>query len=108
MAVGDGIADLVGRRFGKHKWKRGGKKSLEGTAAFAVGAFASSMGILGWLKLFGSLDVSPPAVATRVAMVSVACALMELAPPSVVGDDNISVPLTAMVLGRVLFSGVSQ
>lgn len=108
MAVGDGVADLVGRRFGKHKWKKEGKKSLEGTAAFATGAFVSSMGILGWLNWFGCLDVSPPAVATRVAMVSVACALMELAPPSVVGDDNISVPLTAMVLGRVLFPSVGR
>lgn len=103
MAVGDGLADLVGRRYGKHKWRAGGTKSVEGTAAFAVSAFAASMALIGWFHCFGSLAVSPAAAAARVALVSVACAAVELAPSSSFGDDNLNVPVAALILGRLLF-----
>jgi len=36
MAVGDGLADIVGRRFGKVKWPFSRNKSLVGSAAFVV------------------------------------------------------------------------
>lgn len=104
LAVGDGFADLVGRRFGKHKWRKGGQKSIEGTIAFAVSAFASSLALIGWFHMFRILAVTPVAAAGRVAGISVACAAVELAPANVVGDDNIIVPVTAMVLGRLLFA----
>lgn len=59
MAVGDGMADLVGRRFGKHKWQKGGHKSIEGSAAFASGSFLASMGMIQWFHRFGMLSVRP-------------------------------------------------
>lgn len=104
MAVGDGLADLVGRRFGKHKWTKGGDKSVEGSAAFALGAFASSMALIAWFRTCGVLAASPASVASRVVGISVACAAVELAPASVVGDDNVNVPVTAIILGRLLFA----
>lgn len=103
MAVGDGLADLVGRRFGKHKWSKGGQKSVEGTAAFAVGAFASSMALLAWFHVMGVLATTPASVVKRVAGISLACAAVELVPANMAGDDNVNVPVTAMVLGRLLF-----
>merc|ERR1712019_203161 len=38
MAVGDGIADIFGRRFGKTKWSFAQSKSVEGSLAFLIGA----------------------------------------------------------------------
>jgi len=57
MAVGDGMADLVGRQFGKHKWRKGGEKSIEGSAAFASGSFLASMAMIQWFHRFGMLSV---------------------------------------------------
>ena len=103
MAVGDGMSDLIGRRFGSHKWRPGGKKSIEGSAAFASGAFAVSMSMIAWYHRAGVLPISPSESVTRVAGVSIACATVELLPKSIVGDDNISVPAVACLIGRLLF-----
>lgn len=37
------------------------------------------------------------------AVVSLACAAVELLPPQLVGDDNVSVPIAALVIGRFVF-----
>ena len=42
MAVGDGPADIVGRRFGRTPWPAVPDKTVEGSAAFVAGAFAAS------------------------------------------------------------------
>ncbi|CAN0246385.1 unnamed protein product, partial [Laminaria digitata] len=103
LAVGDGLADLVGRQIGRHKWKEGGSKSIEGTAAFASSSFLASMAMIAWFHHFGVLAVSPAEAAGRVAAVSAACAAVELLPPRLAGDDNFSVPVSALALGRWLF-----
>lgn len=42
MCGGDGLADIVGRRMGKHKWPHNKAKSVEGSfAMLAGGAFMS-------------------------------------------------------------------
>ena len=48
MAGGDGMADIVGRRFGKHKLPYNEKKSVEGSLAFIV--FGSLM-TLGYTRV---------------------------------------------------------
>ncbi|CAB1115908.1 unnamed protein product [Ectocarpus sp. CCAP 1310/34] len=103
MAVGDGMADLVGRQLGKHKWRKGGEKSVEGSAAFVSGSFLASVAMIQWFRHFGLLSVTPTEAAARAAAISFASAAVELFPPRLVGDDNISVPVTALVLGRLLF-----
>ncbi|CAM9912835.1 unnamed protein product [Pylaiella littoralis] len=102
MAVGDGMADLVGRKFGKHKWQKGGDKSIEGSAAFASGSFLASMVMIQWFHWFGMLPMKPAEAAAGAAVVSAACAAVELLPVRLVGDDNFSVPITALIVGRLL------
>ena len=49
------------------------------------------------------VQIKPAEAAVRTAVVSLACAAVELLPPRLAGDDNISVPITALVVGRLLF-----
>ncbi|MHA1978316.1 MAG: diacylglycerol/polyprenol kinase family protein [Candidatus Hodarchaeales archaeon] len=42
MAFGDGFANVIGSRFGKHRYKRFQNKSAEGFLAFLLAAFISS------------------------------------------------------------------
>lgn len=78
IAVGDPLAGVVGKRYGR---VRIGRKSLEGTLAFAVGA-----GGVGCALITAGLDV-PYGVALAGAG---AAALVELTPVPV--DDNLTVP----------------
>ena len=70
MAVGDGLADIVGRRFGTVKWPFAPDKSPAGSAAFVLGAFASSLGMVAYFHLFGYTpigDASPAPPPRRAA-----------------------------------------
>ena len=57
MAAGDGLADIVGRRWGTVKWPFSASKSYAGTAAFVAGAFVVSAAVLGLLSASGSMTL---------------------------------------------------
>ena len=84
IAVGDPLAGVVGKRYGRLKI---GSKSVEGTLAFAVGA-----GGVGCALIAAGLDV-PYWVALGGAGVG---ALVELLPSPV--DDNLTVPTMSGVV----------
>lgn len=87
MGFGDGLAALIGSRFGRHGYSFiGGKKSLEGTLTM----FAVSLTIL--------LVVYPEGPWYVSLLVAVFATLLENITP--LGFDNISVPLlSALALG---------
>ena len=100
MAAGDGMADIIGRRYGKNsfKWPFGdGQKSLVGTLAFSIFAFGLTLGICSWLIAMGTLPSSLifSELATRIFAISCICALVEVLP---FGDDNYTVPGSAALL----------
>jgi dolichol kinase len=80
VVVGDALAALVGRRYGKHRF---GAKSLEGSLACWAGCMA-----------MGSLFLPGRWLAITVA--STVATLVEALPLPV--DDNWSVPLVAAVV----------
>ncbi len=84
VMVGDGAAAVVGRRFGRTMWP-GGLKSVEGTAAFVVTAFAVGLAVVYW----------PGAGLTLAACAAgaVVGAIAEAVPVPV--NDNVRVPLVA-------------
>jgi len=103
MAAGDGMADIVGRRYGKngYKWPfSDGQKSLVGTVAFAVSAFALTLGMVSWLIATGALSSSLTfdIMLERILAISCICALVEVLP---VGDDNYTVPGSAALLSAL-------
>ena len=89
IGVGDPIAGIVGKRFGR---LRIGSKSVEGTLAFAVGA-----GAVGCALIAGGVDV-PYWVALSGAGLG---ALVELAPSPL--DDNLTVaPVSGVLMWAVI------
>lgn len=103
MAVGDGMADIIGRRYGSVKWPFSDTKSIAGTLAFFVTSSISLIGMLNWLSFTGAL---PSSIVTGDALLDIKllaicaiCAAVELLP---FGDDNWTVPLTGYTLAAVL------
>ena len=92
--VGDALAALVGKRFGKHKikWKLAdGKKSVEGSLAMFVCAFVS---VLTVLLVRGGIAI--PMCILLAALSALVCTFTELCAKN--GLDTILCPVSAMVV----------
>jgi dolichol kinase len=48
LAAGDGMADIIGRRFGRRKWWFSSEKSYAGTLGFAVAAWLTTTLLVAW------------------------------------------------------------
>jgi phytol kinase len=91
MTWGDGLAALVGQRFGRHHYQLlGSQKSWEGSLAMALASFCVSLAILGWTAGWTG-QVGLTALAVAIA----ATALETL---SRYGLDNLTVPLGSALL----------
>src|SRR5437764_5796923 len=98
VGIGDGVAEPVGRRFGRHRFRvptltrgRPAFRSLEGCAAVFVGCF------LTLVACFGTASI--PAAAVLAAVL----AAVEAVSPH--GLDNLTLPVAAAVLLRPLLTG---
>ncbi len=92
--IGDALAALVGKRYGRHKLTGPlltGKKSLEGTAAMFLASFVSVAAVLLYR---GGLQAGPLVLVSLVtAAVSAVCELYTRD-----GMDTITCPLAAMAV----------
>ena len=92
--IGDGLAALVGKRFGKHKitWRiADGKKSFEGSLTMFLCAFVSVFTVLslrGGIQLLICLTIS--------IVAALVCAFAELCTKN--GLDTIVCPVSAMIV----------
>ncbi|XP_049407810.1 probable phytol kinase 3, chloroplastic [Solanum stenotomum] len=101
LCAGDGIADIVGRRFGKQKLPYNKNKSFAGSIAMAAAGFLASLGFLLYFSLLGYIQVSSKTVLVFLFM-SLAAALVESHPLSSELDDNLTVPLTSVLVGSLV------
>jgi len=91
MTWGDGLAALVGQRFGKHPYKIGGiQKSWEGSLTMAITSYFVCSAIL--------LAVQGNIWQTWVIPIIVALAATAMEAFSKVGIDNLSVPVGSAAL----------
>lgn len=108
MAAGDGMADIIGRRFGgNNKWPflPDGNKSVAGSLAFFVSSFVATFGLALWLSYTGalttSLSMSIASLASSILFISFVCTIVELLP---FGDDNWTVPIVGGILAELILS----
>lgn len=104
MAWGDGVAALVGTRWGKNFYQVGNsRKTLEGSLAMAIASYLVSFGGLA-LTLFNSCIDLGAIFWIPVPVALVATGLEAVSPG---GTDNLTVPLVSALLCYGLVSFVS-
>ncbi|KAG9138871.1 hypothetical protein Leryth_007496 [Lithospermum erythrorhizon] len=103
MCAGDGIADIVGRRFGSLKLPYNQEKSFAGSISMFAFGFLVSVGMLYYFAAFGFIDLSWDRTIKRVALIALLATLVESLPTSSLVDDNISVPLASMITALLTF-----
>jgi phytol kinase len=95
MAWGDGLAALIGQRFGQHKYKvLGAQKSWEGSLAMALVSYFISSMIL--------LSVQGNILSTWVVSLAIALVATSLEAISFLGIDNLTVPLGSATVAFML------
>jgi phytol kinase len=101
LCGGDGLAEILGRTFGKKSlpWNR--SKSWLGSAGFLIGGWLLSLIVLGIFITLGVFKSSFMHVLLPTSTIAFACTLVESISPHDL--DNITVPLAATALGLLLF-----
>lgn len=97
MCGGDGLADILGRRYGKSKlpWSPG--KSWIGSLGMLLGGWLFSIIILGIFITVGIYQASLEAYILPITLIAIAGTIVESLPFHDI--DNITVTLTAVILG---------
>jgi phytol kinase len=108
MSGGDGVADIIGRRYGSTKLPYNRKKSWIGSVSMLVSGFLLSIGMLYYFSILGYLHLDWDEATLKVALVSFVATLVESLPITDVLDDNISVPIASMCTALVLFGSGSS
>lgn len=101
MCGGDALADIIGRRFGKVKLPWNNKKSWIGSLGMFIGGWAFSFLILAFYVSVSVFSGPFTNYLFPVTLIALAGTIVESLPFDNV--DNITVTLTAMILGRFLF-----
>ena len=92
--IGDGLAALVGKRFGKHKikWKLAdGKKSMEGSATMVLCSLSAVFTVL---MVRGGIGM--PMCCAIALLAALACTVTELCAKD--GWDTVLCPVSAMIV----------
>ncbi|KAB5520592.1 hypothetical protein DKX38_024911 [Salix brachista] len=102
LCAGDGIADIVGRRLGSQKIPYNRNKSIAGSVAMALAGFLASLAFMFYFASFGYVQESWEMI-FGFLVVSLASSFVESLPISTELDDNLTVTLTSLLLGNLVF-----
>lgn len=104
LCGGDGLADVVGRQFGRAKLPWNPRKSWAGSAAMLIASFALA---LAYVALFIQLGVFQFDLATSLAPLALIC-LAATGVEAVSGQDmdNITITVTALGMAWLLTDGL--
>ncbi|XP_047974359.1 probable phytol kinase 1, chloroplastic [Salvia hispanica] len=103
MCAGDGIADIMGRRFGSTKLPYNPLKSWAGSISMFLFGFLVSICMLYYFSALGYVELDWMTTVGRVGLVSLVATFVESLPTNEIVDDNISVPLASMVTSYFVF-----
>lgn len=104
MCGGDGVADIMGRRFGSSKLPHNQHKSWAGSISMFVFGFLISLGVLYYYSSLGYLPLDWNSTFQRVAVVALVATMVESLPITDKVDDNLSVPLATMLTAYFSFN----
>ncbi|KAK8552747.1 hypothetical protein V6N12_041323 [Hibiscus sabdariffa] len=104
MCGGDGVADIMGRKFGSAKIPYNQGKSWVGSISMFVFGFFISIGMVCYYSALGYFQLDWGDTVQRVALVSLVATVVESLPISNLLDDNISVPLASMLAAYFFFT----
>jgi phytol kinase len=101
MCGGDGLAEVIGKRFGSRRlpWSQG--KTWAGMIAMFAGGWLLSVLVLWIFLLAGIFPGSILMYLPAITIISAAATVVESFPMEDI--DNITIPLVAVVLGHLLF-----
>ncbi|XP_057427561.1 probable phytol kinase 1, chloroplastic isoform X2 [Lotus japonicus] len=103
MCGGDGVADIIGRRYGSMKIPYNPQKSWAGSISMLMFGFLVSIGMLYYYSVLGHVQLDWGNAVPRVAFVAIVATVVESLPISEVVDDNLSVPLITMAVACFAF-----
>ncbi|KAL3813898.1 hypothetical protein ACJIZ3_015166 [Penstemon smallii] len=98
LCAGDGVADIVGRRFGSWKLPYNKNKSFAGTIAMTIAGFLASIWYMYYFSWFGYIQDCSNKISS-LFLISLVSALVESHPLSTQFDDNLTVPLVVILVG---------
>ncbi|CAI8603978.1 unnamed protein product [Vicia faba] len=104
MCGGDGVADIIGRRYGSIKIPYNQKKSWAGSISMFIFGCLVSIGMLYYYSALGHVEFNWENILPRVAFISVVATVVESLPITEVIDDNISVPVVTMAVAFFIFN----
>jgi phytol kinase len=101
LCGGDGLADIIGKRFGTARLPWAQNKTWAGTLAMFAGGWLFSVLILGVYIAQGFFTASLADTLLPVTIIALAAAAVESLPFTDL--DNLTVPAVAVLLGHLLF-----
>jgi phytol kinase len=101
MCGGDGLADIVGRRYGKVKLPWNGGKSWAGSAGMFVGGWSFALAVYGVYAALGMFTIPWETATMAITGTAIVGTLVESIPLRDV--DNLTVTLAAVISGHLLF-----
>jgi len=100
MCGGDGMADVIGRRFGNRKLPWAPRKSWMGSLAMFMGGWSLSIGILGVYLFAGVFAGQMSSYLPSLTLIALAGTIVESLPFKDI--DNITITITALIFGHFL------
>jgi phytol kinase len=102
LCGGDGLADLVGRRFGRRRLPYNREKSWAGSAGMFVGGFTLALALTLVFESAGVFAAPlPPQTAGLIGVIALAATLVESLPMRDI--DNLTISAVSVALGLIFF-----
>ena len=101
LCGGDGLADVVGKRFGSIRLPWSKNKSLQGSFAMFAGGWLLSVGVLVIYISQGYFSTDMLAILPSITLISAVGMIVESIPFNDI--DNVTVPLVAVMLSHIMF-----